>query len=214
MAISQMEDSFRRLNCDVIDLYYMHSLQSLEDVDDRLAGGVLEVLLEAQQKGRVRYLGFSGHKQTAHHKRLIERVAGKDPFVAVQHPVSPIDAAKPDSFTNELIPVLLKRDYAVMGMKGFAHGRFFAGNRDNWDTNDPIVPNYLSLEEVIWFNLSQPITSMVCGTDKLEQVTQNISAVRKFPKLSKNDQQELVARLQGFTMTEGLENYRPKPGTY
>jgi aryl-alcohol dehydrogenase-like predicted oxidoreductase len=143
----------------------------------------------------------------------MEYVAGDDPFVAVQHPVSPIDAAKPRSFTTGLIPELLEKGYAVMGMKPFAHGRMFANNKDRWETDDPIIPNHLSVEEVIWYNLSQPITSMVCGTDELSQVGENISAVRKFARLSIREQQYIVAKLDKFTGVIGLEYYRPDPET-
>ena len=212
-ARKQLEDSFRRLGCDYLDLYFIHEVRTPDDVDERLAAGVLEVMLEAQQKGLVKYLGFSGHLHTAAHRRMIEKVAGKDPFVAVQFPVSPIDAAKPDSFVKELIPDLLKRDYALMGMKPMAHGHFFKNNRDKWDTDDPIIPNHLSVEEVIWFNLSQPITSMVSGTDRLEHVEQNVAAAWKFAKLTREEQERIVAKLSGFVMTRGLEYYRPEPGT-
>ena len=210
-AIKQLEDSFRRLKCDVIDLYYMHEVRTPGDVDDRLAAGVLEVLLKAQQDGKVRHLGFSGHMHTAAHRRLMERVAGKDPFVAVQFPVSPIDAAKPDSFVRELIPDLRKRDYALMGMKGMAHGRFFRDNRDGWENPDPIIPNYLSVEEVICYNLSQPVTAIVSGTDRLEQVEQNVNAAWKFARLSREEQERIVMKLDGFRKTVGLEYYRPDP---
>lgn len=210
-ARKQVEDSLRRMNCDQIDLYYMHCIRSKEDVDGRLAEGVLEVMLEAQQKGQIKYLGFTAHNNTEANRVLMERVAGKDPFVAVQIPVNPIDTIKPDSFVKESIPDLLKRDYAVMGMKPFAGGGFFSENTYRWKTDDPIIPNYLSLEEVIWFNLSQPITSMVCGTDRLEQVDKNIKAVKKFAKLSRRDQEELANKIAKFSVTKGLEYYRPDP---
>lgn len=208
----QIVDSLSRMNCDNIDLLYMHAVKDPSDVDSRITEGVLEVMLEAQQKGQVKYLGFSGHRMTSAHRRLIERVAGNDPFVSVQIPVNPIDVAKPDSFTTELIPKLHERGYGVMGMKPLAGGGFFGGNEFRWKTEDPIIPNYLTLEEVIWFNLSQPITSMVCGTETVEQLNRNVEAVNKFAKLTLDEQGQIVDKLSKFVMTENLEYYRPKPG--
>ena len=211
--VKQLEDSFRRMKCDVIDLYYIHEIRSVQDVDDRLAAGALEVILEAQQKGRIRHIGFTGHYNPDSHKHIVELVAGEDPFAAVQVPVSPIDAAKPNSWIHEFLPIAVKKGYGISGMKGFAHGRFFPNNQDKYEARDYIVPNHLSLEEVLWYNLSQAVASIVVGTDAAWQLDQNIAAVRKFEKLSRKDQEAIVAKLEGFRMVEGLEGYRPKPGT-
>lgn len=211
-ATKQLEDSLRRLNTDVIDLYFMHEVRSVDDVEKRMAAGVLEVLLKAQQKGQVRHLGFSGHYQTSAHRHLIKMVAGNDPFVATQFPVNPVDPSKPDSFVRELLPYIKKeKEYAVMGMKTMAHGRFFANNRDNWPIADPVIPNHISVEELIWYVLSQPITAIVSGTDRPEQVEQNVGAAWKFAGLSREEQEMVVAKVAKFSKTAGLEYFRPQP---
>lgn len=213
-AQKQIDDSLRRMKTDYIDLLHMHEVRSPEDVDARLSAGILEVMLKAQQEGKVRHLGFSGHRHSSAHRRLMEKVAGKDPFVACQLPINPVDAAKPDSFTKELVPELVKRDYAVLAMKTLAHGRFFKDNRDRFVTTDPVVPDNLSLEEVFWYVLSQPVTTIVSGTDKLPQVAENIGIIKRFAKLSIDDQKTIVAKVEKFTTTPKLEYYRPAPGTY
>ena len=216
-AKRQLEESLRQLKCDVIDLYYMHQIQDPEDVDQRLSAGVLEVMLKAQQQGKVKYLGMTGHYHSAAFRRLIEKVSGKDPFVAVQLPINPVDATKPDSFTIKLIPYLKERGYAIMAMKPFAQGRFFAKASPDggfWETSNPVIPNYLSVEEVFNFIVSQPITALVNGTDRVEYLVSNINAIKKFTILSREEQNAIVNKVMGFAMTEGLEKYRPKPGTY
>lgn len=216
-AKRQLEGSLRRLNCDVIDLYYMHQINDPEDVDNRLSAGVLDVLLKARQQGKVRYLGFTGHRLSSAFRRLVESVSGNDPFVAVQLPVNPVDAAKPDSFTFGLIPFLQKHNYAIMAMKTLAQGRFFAKAAPDggfWETSDPVVPDHLSLEEVFHFVLSQPVTSIVNGTDRVELLEKNVEVVKKFAALSQQEQGRIVEKVRLFTITEGLENYKPKPGTY
>ncbi len=210
-ARNQHEDSKRRMKTDVFDCVYMHHLEDPDDVDKRVAGGTLEFLLKMQQKGEIRHLGFSSHKLTATHKHFVEKVAGKDPFVATQFPINPLDPSKPDSYIKELLPWIQKTGYAIMGMKTMAHGRFFANNRDKWPNDDPIIPNYLSVEEVIWFVLSQPITAIVSGTDRLEQVEQNVKAAWDFAALTRNDRVKIVAEVAKFNKTVGLEYYRPQP---
>ena len=208
-ARKQLEDSLRRLKTDQIDLYYMHGIETPEDVDERITAGVLEVLLEAQQKGQVKYLGFSGHRYTSAHKYLMVNVAGKDPFVATQFPVNVLDPSTADSFIKNLIPDFYKKGYAMMGMKSLAHGRFLANNKDGWNNPDPIVPRYLSMEEIIWFSLSQPITSYVSGTDKLHQVEQNVTAAWKFARLDQSEQERIISKVSRFASTKGLQYFRP-----
>ena len=208
-ARKQLDDSLRRLKTDKIDLYYLHGIETAEDVDERLAAGVLEVMLEAQQKGRVKYLGFSGHRHTSAHTHLIEKVAGKDPFVATQFPVNVLDPSTPDSFMKNLVPEFYKKGYAMMGMKSLAHGRFLANNKDGWNNPDPLVPNYLSMEEIIWFSLSQPITAYVSGTDKLHQVEQNVTAAWKFARLDRTRQEQIISKVSRFATRKGLQYFRP-----
>lgn len=216
-AKRQLDESLRQLKCDVIDLYYMHQIQDPEDVDHRLSEGVLDVMLEAQQQGKVRYLGFTGHHLTSAFRRIMEHVSGNDPFVAIQMPVNPVDANKPDSFTKEFIPYVKKHNYAIMAMKPFAQGRFFAKAAPDggfWETDDPVIPKYLSVEDVFHFVLSQPITSLVNGTDRVDYLINNVKAIKSYVKLSLKAQQMIVDKVSRFAMTEGLERYRPKPGTY
>ncbi len=206
-----LEDSLRRMRTDHLDLWMMHEVRSPEDVDARLEAGVLEVMLGARERGLVRHLGFSGHTRTDAHRRLMERVADADPFVAVQVPVNPLDAAKPDSFVKELVPDLVARGYAVFAMKTIAHGRFFAANTDRIAIADPIIPNHLSMREALTFALSQPIATLVSGMDRLEQVSENVGIVRAFEPMSTAAQAEVVARMERFKFTPRIEGYRPAP---
>ena len=211
-ARKQHEDSKRRMKTDVIDLVYMHNLYNPDDVDKRLNGGVLEFLLKMQQKGEIRHLGFSGHTHTVTHTHFIEKIAGNDPFVATLFPVNPVEPSKPDSFVKELLPWLQDTGYALIGMKSLAHGRFMARNHEEkWRLDDPVVPNYLSVEEVLWYALSLPITSLVVGTEKLEYLEQNVRAVEAFQKFSRSELEEIEKRVARFASTPNLEYYRPYP---
>ena len=192
----------------------MHEVRTGQDVEGRLDEGILEVMLKAQQDGKVRHLGFSGHTHSSAHRKLMERVAGKDPFVACQLPVNPVDAVKPDSFTNELVPDLVKQGYGVIAMKTLAHGRFFKKHTKKYNFEDHVVPNNLSLEEVFHFVLSQPVASICSGCTSLDELKENVDAISRFSKLSEEELLTITEKVAKFAMVPKLEYYRPEPGTY
>lgn len=211
-ALRELDTSLTRMKTDYLDLWLMHAVSSAEDVDKRLAGGVLEAFLEARQAGKARYLGFSGHTHSAAHRRLIERVAGDDPFSYVQLPVNAVDASKPDSFTTLLVPDLAARGYAIGAMKTLAFGSFFGGSRSGrFQSDDPIIPNHISLEDALWYALAQPVTCIVSGNDRLAYLKENVAIAKRFATLSPDDQQQIVAKVAKFRMTPHLEFYRPDP---
>jgi len=210
----QLDESLQRLNTDYLDLWLIHSVASADDVDERLDNGVLDAFLAAKESGKARYIGFTGHITPTAHKRLMDRVNDNDPFDYVQLPINALDPSKPDSFAKELLPDLVDRGYAVGAMKTLAHGRFFGNASTNkLNTNDPVIPNHISLEEALWFVLSQPVTCIVSGNDKMKYLKQNIDIVKRFSKLSSNDQEQIIAKVSKFRMTPKLEGYRPDPRT-
>lgn len=200
----QLETSLRRLGTDYLDLWLMHSVKDAADADRRFANGVFDVFLEAKASGKVRYIGFSGHRTTEAHRRVMERVA--DEIDYVQLPVNAVDASAPDSFTSDLLPDLANHRCAIGAMKSFSDGRFFGRNR--FETDDPIIPNYLSVEDALWFVLSQPITCLISGNDRLEYLEQNLNVVRRFTGLSGTEQTRIVTAVSKFGKEEGLVPYR------
>ena len=203
-AREQLETSLGRLKTDYLDLWLMHTVKDAADADRRLDEGVFDVFREAKASGKVRYIGFSGHAKTEAHRRVMERVAAEIDYV--QLPVNAVDASAPDSFTSGLLPELAAHGCAIGAMKSFSDGRFFGKNR--FETDDPIIPNYLSVEEALWFVLSQPITCLVSGNDRLEYLEQNLEVVRRFSGLSRADQDDITARVAKFANEEGLVPYR------
>jgi len=181
-AQSDLEDSLRRMKVDSIDLWQMHALQSPADVLRRIQNGVLDTLLEAQAKGKVKYIGFTGHSSYSAHQRMIAEAQKRGiSFDAAQMPVNPADPHF-DSFVLNVLPQCVAAGIGVLGMKSLAWGRFFGGNR-GWRRMDasvePVVPARLSLEEVFGFVWSLPVSSLISGMESAEHISQNAALARK-----------------------------------
>jgi len=202
-AREQLETSLRRLKTDYVDLWLMHSLSDTADVDRRFAAGVFDTFLKAKASGKARYIGISGHETTAAHRRVMERVA--DEIDYVQLPVNAVDASSQDSFTSHLLPDLVKHGCAIGAMKSFSDGRFF--RRNSVENGDPIIPDYMSVQEALWFVLSQPITCLISGNDRLEYLNENLDAVRRFAGLSRADQARIISGVEKFAKDRSLAPY-------
>ncbi|MBP1718548.1 MAG: Twin-arginine translocation pathway signal, partial [Deltaproteobacteria bacterium] len=120
-AGNQLEECLRRLQTETIDLLQFHEIIRMEDADRIFAsGGALEAVLEAKKAGKVRYLGFTGHKSPAIHLKMLQ--TGLDHgfiFDAVQMPLNVMDAHF-DSFEKRVLPVLQENNIGVLGMKPLA----------------------------------------------------------------------------------------------
>lgn len=203
-ARAQLETSLRRMKTDYLDLWVMHSVKDPADAERRFENGIWDVFREAKASGKVRYIGYSGHKTTAAHRDVMARVGEEVDYV--QLPVNAVDASADDSFTTRLLPELATQGCAIGAMKAFSDGRFFGHNL--YATNDPIIPNYLSVEEALWYVLSQPVTCLVSGNDKLEYLEENLEIFRRFEGMSADEQARIVAKVAKFADDEKLVPYR------
>lgn len=213
-AREHLEGSLRRMKTDVIDLWQIHSLRTPEDADQRLAMGVLDEALKAQQEGKVKYIGFTGHASPYAHVRMTEHEAVRNACVACQFPINPVDAAAKHSFVETTIPQMLKNNIGILAMKTLADGRFFAHKEMNgkvrWTSDDPVVPNALSIKDCISFALSLPISVLITGAENPEFVEEKANMVRSFSKLSENQRLALVEKVAGFAQEGKVEYYKNK----
>src|SRR6266404_572896 len=117
-AAQQLDESLRRLQTDHIDLLQFHEIIRMEDPDRVFAaGGGMEAAVEAQKAGKVRYIGFTGHKRPDIHLKMLETAdAHKFHFDSVQMPLNVMDAHY-NSFGKKVLPVLVKKEIGVLGMK-------------------------------------------------------------------------------------------------
>jgi aryl-alcohol dehydrogenase-like predicted oxidoreductase len=178
----QLEQSLGRLQTDTIDLVQFHEVIRMEDPDCIFApGGAIEAAVAARQAGKLRYIGFTGHKDPAVHLRMFETAQKHNfHFDTVQMPINVMDAHF-RSFTNEVIPVALKQGTAILAMKTF-------GDRHILDskTVEPI--------EALHYSLSQPVSVVITGIDSPAILDQALQAARTFQPISQTQMAALLAR--------------------
>ncbi len=205
-----LEGSLRRLNVDQIDLYQVHSIRTPDDVDQRISNGVLEVLLKAKEQGKIKYLGFTGHQNPYAHTRMLERTAESDIFDTVLMPVNVLDQTY-FSFTKNVMPKALERNMGILSIKSLADGRFFAKKeRANWTTDDPIIPNYLSIKEAMHFVWSLPVTVLISGNENATYMREKIALARSFSKLSEEQRTILIDKVKNFALSGKVEYFKKK----
>lgn len=211
-ARQHLEGSLRRMKTDVIDLWQIHALRTPEDTDRRLANGVLDEARKAQEEGKVRHIGFTGHASPYAHNRMTENQAARDICTACQLPVNPVDAASKHSFIKKTIPRLLDCDIGILAMKSLADGRFFARKEMNgavkWTSDTPVIPGTLSIEECISFTLSLPVSVLITGAEKPEYVEEKAAMVRRFTARSTEQRLALAERVADFADAGEVEYYK------
>jgi uncharacterized protein len=178
----QLEQSLGRLQTDTIDLVQFHEVIRMEDPDRIFApGGAIEAAVAARQAGKIRYIGFTGHKDPAVHLRMLE-VAEKHSFHfdTVQMPINVMDAHF-RSFTHQVMPVAIKQGIGVLAMKTFGDHYILTSN-----TVQPI--------EALHYGLTQPVSVVITGIDSMTILDQAIEAARTFKPLTQAEIDSLLDR--------------------
>lgn len=176
-----LEESLRRLKTDHLDLWQFHELVYDNDPDWVFEKGGLKAALEVQKEGKVRFIGFTGHKDPRIHLKMLAKPYNWD---TAQMPVNVMDPHY-RSFIKEVIPVCLKKNVGVLGMKGLGggDGRFL--------TNVGMTS-----DECYRFSLSQPVAAQVMGITTLAQLKQDVALARSFKPLSSAETKTLLSRVQ------------------
>ena len=207
-----LDATLKRLKTDQLDLYQVHALASPEDVDSRIKEGVLEVLLKAKEVGKVKHLGFTGHQNPFAHARMLERTKESDIFDTVLMPVNVLDQTY-FSFTKNVLPKALERNMGILSIKSLADGRFFARKEQaNWTTQDPLIPNYLSIKEAMHFVWSLPVTVLISGNENATFMREKIAIARSFAKLSEDQKSSLINKVADIALAGKVEYYKVKEG--
>jgi aryl-alcohol dehydrogenase-like predicted oxidoreductase len=178
-AMRQLEQSLRRLQTDYLDLWQIHEV--VYDNDPELhfaAGGAVEALEEAKRAGKVRFVGFTGHKDPAIHLRMLSY---DFPFDACQLPLNCFDATF-RSFERLVLPELHRRGIAAIGMKSFC------------GTGDPIRRRVVTPREALRYAMSLPVTTTVSGIDSPKVLRQNLAIARDFLPMEEDEMESLRKR--------------------
>jgi predicted aldo/keto reductase-like oxidoreductase len=178
-----LEDSLRRLQTDHLDLWQFHEINYDNDPDWILEKGALAEALKARQEGKVRFIGFTGHKDPRIHAKML----GKHAWDTVQMPINACDWHY-RSFVHEVVPEANKRGIGVIGMKSLGGGSDHKGRF--------ATEGVCTVAEARAYALSQAIATLVVGIDSMEVLRQDLTNARAFKPLGQKDLDALLAKVK------------------
>lgn len=177
-----LDDSLRRLRTDRIDLWQFHEINYDNDPEWLMERGAIAEALKAQKAGKVRFLGFTGHKSP----HILKAMLPLHDWDTCQLPINVCDHFY-RSFRHELLPELQTRGIAPIGMKSFGGG--------NREIGGQIIANgIVTPEEALTYSLSQPIASLVVGIDSIQVLQQDVEIARRFQPASESELQRILAK--------------------
>lgn len=197
VARQHLEWSLRNMKTEVLDLWQLHNITSVEDAHRRWDDGVVDVFLKAQEEGKVRMIGFTGHHDFRAHREMLNLFKSRGvPLQTVQMPVNVVDSSY-DSFIKEVIPLAQEMGIGVLAMKSMCGGRLFGGFGEGWGEHgktaaEPIVPDLLRLRDATDYVWSMPISTRIAGFDNLDQLQEHIDAAKYLSKLTPEEQANII----------------------
>lgn len=198
-AARQIDECLQRLQTDRIDLMQHHEVIRLEDPDVIFAeGGAMEAVVEAKKAGKVRYIGFTGHKDPLVHLRMLEVATQRQfHFDAVQMPLNVMDAHF-RSFAKQVLPVLVKEGIGVLGMKPLGSGAILRSG-------------VVTAIECLQYALSLPTSVVITGMETMHRLDQALEAVRTFQPMNEAAVQTLLAKTVSPAATGKFEGFKTTP---
>jgi predicted aldo/keto reductase-like oxidoreductase len=204
-AAQQLDESLRRLQTDHVDLIQFHEVIRYSDPERIFApGGGMEAMLKARQAGKVRFIGFTGHKSPEIHLEMLKTASAHDfTFDTVQMPLNVMDAHF-DSFQREVLPVLVERKIGVIGMKSMGDHIILDSK-----TVTPV--------ECLHYAMNLPTSVVVTGCDSVAIVEQALQAAMTFRPMTKQQVAALLAKTAQAASNGHFELYKTThhfDGTY
>ncbi len=190
-AKRHLDDSLRRLKTDRIDLWQFHEINWDVDAEWVFEKGGIKAAIEARRQGKVRYIGFTGHRDPSHHLKMLDRTFDWD---TVQMPINLLDAHY-RSFQNDVVPVARKKGISVIGMKALGGGK---------------IPDELRIPAATCrrFALSLPIATLVCGIKSKADLRQDLEMARSFQPISQGEIEHLLAETKTAGSDGKLEPWK------
>lgn len=195
-AAKQLDESLSRLQTDHLDLIQLHEVIRMDDPDRAFAiNGAIHALLRAKAQGKVRFIGFTGHKSPAIHLRMLKIAATHGVhFDTVQMPLNLMDVHY-DSFQKQVLPVLLQRRIGVLGMKPCSAGKMLESGT-------------VSAVECLRYALSLPTDVVITGCDSMKILDQAIDVARSFEALTEIEKAQLEAKTASAARAGQFEEYK------
>jgi uncharacterized protein len=193
VGLRQLEESLKRLGTDHLDLWQIHECVYDDDPELHFAkGGVVEALDEAKRAGKVRFVGFTGHKNPPIHLKMFSH---DYPFDSVQMPLNCFDASY-RSFERHVLPEVNRRGMAALGMKSLG------GNAE------PVIQGAITAEEGLRYAMSLPVATTISGIDSLAVLRQNLAVARDFKPMTDDEMDALRKRVAPAAGDGHLELYK------
>jgi aryl-alcohol dehydrogenase-like predicted oxidoreductase len=193
VAMRQLEESLRRLRTDHLDLWQVHECVYENDPERHFAaGGVIEALDKAKAQGKVRYVGFTGHKHPDIHLRMLSTGY---PFDACQLPLNGFDASF-RSFQDRVLPELARRGIAAIGMKSLGgDGR-------------AVKKKVVRVDDALRYAMSLQVCAVVSGIDSLKVLRQNLRIARAFTPMTPRERQQYERQIADAAADGRFELYK------
>ncbi|HTX41432.1 MAG TPA: aldo/keto reductase [Acidobacteriaceae bacterium] len=200
-SLRMIDESLRLLNTDHVDLWQLHDVGTMTDVNQIFAkDGAIEALLEMQLQGVVRYLGVTGHYRP---DALMEAIH-RHPFDCI---LMALNAADPHhySFEDQLLPLAVEKQMGIIGMKVPARGRILSSwtpppleqQEHSWE--GMVIakqPGTLDIREAVYYTLTRPVSTIIIGCDSIQQLEQNVQLARDFTPLTDQQMASIAARTE------------------
>jgi uncharacterized protein len=203
-AQQQLDESLRRLQTDHIDLLQFHEVIRDTDPERIFSAGGMDAVLAARKQGKVRYIGFTGHKSPAIHAKMLETAfAHNFTFDAVQMPLNVMDAHY-DSFEKKVLPILVKHNIGVLGMKPMGDSIILKSK-----TASPV--------ECLHYSMNLPTSVVITGCESMPILQQALDAARSFKPLSEQQVATLLQKTASASSKGEFELYKTThnfDGTY
>lgn len=191
-ALLDLETSLKRLRTDHLDLWQFHSIERQEDPDWIFAPhGAIEAAEQAKKEGKVRFIGFTGHKSPDYHLKMLTKPYAWD---AVQMPLNVLDPHF-GSFERLVLPEAVKRGLGIVGMKPMAF------------QNAPKT-GAISSTECLHYAMSLPVSVTITGCETFERLETALAAARSFRPLKSDAMQALRDRMRPFVKDGASEPYK------
>jgi len=191
----QIDESLKRLQTDHVDLMQYHENIRMEDPDRFFNDGVVDALLEAKKAGKLRYIGFTGHKDPVVHLRMLEVAQAHNfHFDSAQMPLNILDAQF-RSFAHQVVPRLVEQGIGVLGMKPMSTGSL---PRQGLATGI----------ECLHYALNLPTSVVITGCENRQNVDQALEAARTFKPLTESQLSALLAKTREAALSGKLETFK------
>jgi uncharacterized protein len=193
VAMQMLEESLERLQTDHLDVWQIHEV-IYENDPDLIFGpnGAVEALSQAKKEGKVRFVGFTGHKDPSIHLKMLSH---NFPFDTVQMPLNPFDANF-RSFQLQVLPELRRRDIGVLGMKSLG------------GSGEMVAQGAITAEEGLRYAMSLPVATTISGMDSIGVLEQNLKIALEFKPMTPSELQAITERCARYAADGHLELFK------